>query len=248
MMPSAGGLVGALLSVMVGGMCATDTLHFGETLYAPNELVADSGNVKLSPQTDGNLVIYGPGGVLWASNSGNPKGAPHLFLGSVGGNLNYYGCPDCGQVLWSANTTGGQELVMQSDCNLVLRDNSNNAIWASNTICKSPAPGPAPPAPPPPPPLGYKPNIIFHLADDFGHYNSGWAGNEEARTPNIDALVAEGVVMDRQYTFKSCSPTRSSFLSGRLPYHVNQANRAYSAIGGGIRQLIWVPGWLRGPL
>ena len=38
--------------------------------------------------------------------------------------------------------------------------------------------------------------------------------------------------MDRQYTFKYCSPTRSSFLSGRLPYHVNQANRAYSAVGG----------------
>lgn len=38
--------------------------------------------------------------------------------------------------------------------------------------------------------------------------------------------------MDWQYTFKYCSPTRSSFLSGRLPYHVNQANRAYSAVGG----------------
>ena len=29
--------------------------------------------------------------------------------------------------------------------------------------------------------------------------------------------------MDRQYTFKYCSPTRSSFLSGRLPYHVLQS-------------------------
>eukprot|EP01045_Picozoa_sp_COSAG04_P015785 COSAG04_NODE_1274_length_7465_cov_4.194542_1_plen_186_part_00 len=80
-------------------------------------------------------------------------------------------------------------------------------------------------------------------------------GNKEARTPNIDALVKQGVVMDRQCacptrcggrergpsadpaagradTFKYCSPTRSSFLSGRLPYHVNQANRAYSAVGG----------------
>ena len=45
-------------------------------------------------------------------------------------------------------------------------------------------------------------------------------------------LVQQGIIMDRQYTFKYCSPTRSSFLSGRLPYHVNQANRAYSAVGG----------------
>ena len=82
------------------------------------------------------------------------------------------------------------------------------------------------------PPLGFKPSIVFFLADDFGHYNSGWNGNAEARTPNIDALVKQGIVMDRQYTFKFCSPTRSSFLSGRLPYHVNQANRAYSAVGG----------------
>ena len=44
--------------------------------------------------------------------------------------------------------------------------------------------------------------------------------------------VVPAQVMDRQYTFKYCSPTRSSFLSGRLPYHVNQANRAYSAVGG----------------
>ena len=29
-----------------------------------------------------------------------------------------------------------------------------------------------------------------------------------------------------------CSPTRSSLLSGRLPIHVNTANRAYDAKGG----------------
>lgn len=68
--------------------------------------------------------------------------------------------------------------------------------------------------------------------DDFGYFNSGWSGNPEARTPHIDALVQDGVIMHRHYTFKYCSPTRSSFLSGRLPYHVNQANRAYSAVGG----------------
>ena len=82
------------------------------------------------------------------------------------------------------------------------------------------------------PPLGFKPSLVFFLADDFGRFNSGWNGNPEARTPHIDSLVKDGIVMDRHYTYKYCSPTRSSFLSGRLPYHVNQANRAYSAVGG----------------
>ena len=44
----------------------------------------------------------------------------------------------------------------------------------------------------------------------------GWH-NPTARTPNLDGLVKEGVELDRFYTFKYCSPTRSSFLSGRLP-------------------------------
>ena len=41
-------------------------------------------------------------------------------------------------------------------------------------------------------------------------------------TPNADALVAEGIELDRHYVFYFCAPTRSSLMSGRLPYHVNQ--------------------------
>ena len=56
----------------------------------------------------------------------------------------------------------------------------------------------------------------------------GWH-NPKARTPNLDVLVKEGVELDRFYTYKYCSPTRSSFLSGRLPFHNTQIN-----IGGGV--------------
>jgi len=28
--------------------------------------------------------------------------------------------------------------------------------------------------------------------------------------------------MDKSYVFMYCAPTRSSIMSGRLPYHVNQ--------------------------
>eukprot|EP00750_Incisomonas_marina_P008916 INCI15739.1.p1 GENE.INCI15739.1~~INCI15739.1.p1 ORF type:complete len:339 (+),score=51.19 INCI15739.1:177-1193(+) len=75
------------------------------------------------------------------------------------------------------------------------------------------------------------PHIIFALADDLGMNNVGFrqklASPElepEVRTPTIDALAANGLLLDRMYSFKYCSPTRSSFLSGRLPLHVTQNN------------------------
>ena len=42
------------------------------------------------------------------------------------------------------------------------------------------------------------------------------------KTPNSDALVKAGIQMDKSYVFMYCAPTRSSIMSGRLPYHVNQ--------------------------
>ena len=46
----------------------------------------------------------------------------------------------------------------------------------------------------------------------------------EVQTPALSALVAEGVRLDRVYSYSCCSPTRSSFISGRLPLHVNVLN------------------------
>ena len=40
----------------------------------------------------------------------------------------------------------------------------------------------------------------------------------------MDALVADGIELDRHYVFKHCSPTRSAIQSGRSPYHVNTAS------------------------
>jgi arylsulfatase A-like enzyme len=45
-------------------------------------------------------------------------------------------------------------------------------------------------------------------------------------TPNIDALAASGVILDRFYAYRFCSPSRSSFLTGRNPIHVNTGNDA----------------------
>ena len=44
------------------------------------------------------------------------------------------------------------------------------------------------------------------------------------QTPTLDALVASGIELDRNYVYKYCSPTRSALQSGRNPYHVNPLN------------------------
>jgi hypothetical protein len=67
------------------------------------------------------------------------------------------------------------------------------------------------------------PNIIFLLVDDLGHNDVGWK-NSQIHTPTLDGLVAGGVELGHHYVFKYCSPTRASFLTGRLPYHVHQWN------------------------
>ena len=76
--------------------------------------------------------------------------------------------------------------------------------------------------------------VVFALADNFGHYNTGFSGNKEARTPTLDALAASGVRLTRMYAFKFCSPSRSAFLSGRLPYHVNPGQPQGVLAAGGV--------------
>eukprot|EP00937_MAST-01D_sp_MAST-1D-sp2_P005845 g5845.t1 len=77
------------------------------------------------------------------------------------------------------------------------------------------------------------PHVVYFLVDDMGWANVGFH-NDEPLTPTIDALARGGAQLERFYTYKVCSPTRSSFLSGRLPIHVNQVNHPPATPGGGV--------------
>ena len=72
--------------------------------------------------------------------------------------------------------------------------------------------------------------------DDLGFSNVGYNNgpNPEPRTPNIDKLHASGAELTNYSVYRFCSPTRSSFMSGRLPYHVNQENHPPASPGGGV--------------
>lgn len=79
-----------------------------------------------------------------------------------------------------------------------------------------------------------KPHIVVILADDYGWGNFGAHTNnltsdaaqhqKEVHTPNLDKLISNGILLDRHYAYKICSPSRSSFQSGRLAVHVNTQN------------------------
>ena len=70
------------------------------------------------------------------------------------------------------------------------------------------------------------PHLFFLLLDDYGWANWGYhsPGSPEVVTPNLDALAASGVVLERHYVHKFCSPTRSALQTGRSPIHVNVLN------------------------
>lgn len=64
-----------------------------------------------------------------------------------------------------------------------------------------------------------RPNILFILTDEHRFDLVGCYGNDELRTPHLDALAAEGARFEGFYVAAPlCSPSRASFLSGLYPH------------------------------
>ncbi|MBM3992035.1 MAG: hypothetical protein FJ298_13645 [Planctomycetes bacterium] len=71
------------------------------------------------------------------------------------------------------------------------------------------------------PPVGTQPtNVLLIVADDFGvdMFSPYGAHPSSAPTPNLTALAAEGMLFEYFYSLPSCSPTRASVLTGRMPF------------------------------
>lgn len=58
-----------------------------------------------------------------------------------------------------------------------------------------------------------KPNILLIMGDDFGFSDIGPFGSEIS-TPNLDALAKEGKILTNYHTYATCSPARSTLLTG----------------------------------
>jgi arylsulfatase len=66
---------------------------------------------------------------------------------------------------------------------------------------------------------GKKPNIVFIMGDDVGWFNIGayHRGIMAGRTPNLDALAAQGMLFTDYYAEASCTAGRANFITGQLP-------------------------------
>ncbi|HEU4967077.1 MAG TPA: PA14 domain-containing protein [Candidatus Saccharimonadales bacterium] len=104
------------------------TLANGQGLSPGQSLWSPDHTYQLAFQTDGNVVIYGPSGAVWATHTGGPATA--LTMQSDGNLVLYNGSA----ALWSSNTQGGPSsyLTMQNDGNLVIYTSTGHT-WVSNT-------------------------------------------------------------------------------------------------------------------
>lgn len=63
---------------------------------------------------------------------------------------------------------------------------------------------------------GNRPNLVYVFADQLRYSSCGYAGDEYARTPNIDALAAQGCNLHRAISSTPvCAPYRASLMTGK---------------------------------
>jgi len=75
--------------------------------------------------------------------------------------------------------------------------------------------------------MSKQPNILILMADQLTPGALRAYGNQVCRTPNLDALAAEGVLFESAYTNSPlCAPSRYVFMSGKLPSQIGAYDNA----------------------
>jgi len=78
-----------------------------------------------------------------------------------------------------------------------------------------------------------KPNIVFILADDLGYGDiSCYNPESKVATPNLDKLAKQGISFtDAHSSSTVCTPTRYSFLTGRMAFRTGMRG-VFTGVGG----------------
>lgn len=117
--------------LIMGPAATSPDMQPGEVLAAGASISSADGRYTFVYQTDGNLVLYGPAGALWASNTdGKPVGSV-IMQGD--GNLVIYG--PGGLYVWDTATDAnpGSRLIVQDDGNVVIYRPDNTPAWDTGT-------------------------------------------------------------------------------------------------------------------
>lgn len=67
-------------------------------------------------------------------------------------------------------------------------------------------------------PTPLRPHIVHIVADDLGWKDVGFNGCTDIKTPNLDALAAQGARLTNFYVQPMCTPTRAALMTGRYPF------------------------------
>lgn len=75
-----------------------------------------------------------------------------------------------------------------------------------------------------------RPNFVVILCDNLGYGDIGCLGSEKHRTPNLDKMAQEGIILTSFYvTSGVCTPSRASLLTGcyaqRIDMHISDKSR-----------------------
>lgn len=74
-----------------------------------------------------------------------------------------------------------------------------------------------------------RPHIVLVMADDMGWGETSYIGHPVLKTPNLDAMAAAGLRLDRFYAgAPNCSPTRSTVMTGRSNDRCGVENHGYA--------------------
>ena len=64
-----------------------------------------------------------------------------------------------------------------------------------------------------------RPNIILIMADDLGYGGLSCYDNQNYKTPELDRLAAEGLLLEDYHSNGTvCSPTRAALMTGRYQF------------------------------
>ena len=76
-----------------------------------------------------------------------------------------------------------------------------------------------------------KPNILFAISDDQSWLHTGATGDPQVKTPAFDQVAKGGILFNNSFcTSPSCTPSRSSILTGQEIWRIKQAGLLHSSI------------------